>query len=112
MTVANSFNPKVFVATIRRALLQSARPAVCDDIRLQSSRNGWTSIEVAPPVFDEVQSTIENDAYSLQDFESHRADYQKPQTLVCIPSARIRDELGLVFLSDGSVCAECHWWTP
>jgi hypothetical protein len=100
------------IKQIYRAISQSASPRICEDIRLKAAEYSWQSIEVASPILDYVRSHLESDSYSQQDFRSHIADYSKPQTLVQIPGAKVRDDIGLVFLSDGSVCAEGHWWTP
>jgi hypothetical protein len=96
---------------IKKLLLNSSRPEICRDIRVPAQQHGWLHVNVHEAIDQFVISNLGDDLYSQQDFQSHQ-DYRRPQTLVAIPWGRVRDDIGFVFLPDGSVCAEGNWWEP
>lgn len=64
------------------------------------------------PVIDEVTPHIHDDEVAWEYFTAHRAVLERPQTLVMIERATIRDLVGLVELPDGQICYEGNWWLP
>jgi len=95
-----------------RSILRSLepRPEICYDIRDPARENGWRHNVVHESLLDFVEKFLEQDNYSRQDFSHNQSSYIRPQTLVKIPRARVRDWIGLVFLPDGRVCFETNWW--
>jgi len=85
---------------------------LCNDLFQVAQREGWETTEVCGAVYDEIAGLIDDDDYSQQDFSSHESDYLKPQRLIQVRDARVRDRVGLVFVPSGEVCSENHWWEP
>jgi Capsular polysaccharide biosynthesis protein len=65
-----------------------------------------------PPVLDEVRPYINADRVAREEFEKHHSALERPQTLVTIENATIRDTVGFVQLPDGQICYEGNWWLP
>jgi len=93
-------------------VFHSRSPAFCWDLRVPARRCGWHALEVHPPIDDFVNSTANEDPVIRHDYLAHLEFYRRPQTLVRIPGARVRDWIGLVQLPDGSICFEGNWWEP
>lgn len=97
---------------IRSNILDGARPEVCDDLALHAGKAGWDCREIHPPIADEIAGLVEGEQRAEEEFAYHRNYFDRPQSLVRIPWARVRDEIGLVFLPGGKVCYEGNWWYP
>jgi hypothetical protein len=65
-----------------------------------------------PPVIDEVKSYVNDDRVAQEAFTKHHAVLERPQTLITIEEAAIRDRIGFVELPDGQICYEGNWWLP
>jgi hypothetical protein len=96
---------------IRKAL-HSARPDICDDVAVWGRRQGLRVWDIHKPIYEEVLPLTRENAIARSEFEIHEADYRRPQSLVVIPGARVRDAVGFVFLPDGSVCYQGNWARP
>lgn len=69
-------------------------------------------LDIYPPIHDEVVPFTIEDAQSKIVFDFHREEYERPQCLVVLSNTWVRDEVGLVFLADGSVCEQGNWFLP
>ena len=69
-------------------------------------------LELNPPVIGEVQPYIAGDAMAQEEFAKQHQVLERPQTLVAIENASIRDVVGFVELPDGQICYEGNWWLP
>lgn len=96
---------------MRRAL-HSARPEVCLDIAGWAAKREIPAWEIHRPIYTEVQPLAGEDAMARSEIELHEADYRRAQSLVVIPQGRVRDAIGLVFLTDDSVCYQGNWFLP
>jgi hypothetical protein len=101
-----------FLKSQIRRVLYSARPEVCMDVARWALERKLTVMEIYPPVLDEVQPHIRDDTYALDAFAHHRQALERPQILVTIENASIRDAVGFVELPDGQICYEGNWWLP
>ncbi len=99
------------VKLIRR-LLHSARPAICDDVAVWGRAHKTEVFVIHEPVYDEIASLGKEDALARSEIEAHEADLKRPQSLVVIQKARVRDAIGLVFLPDGTTCYQGNWFRP
>lgn len=92
-----------------RQALHSARPGICEDVAVWGRKNGLKVLEIHKPTYDKILPLVLEDATARSEFDFHEADYRRPQSLVVVPKARVRDAVGFVFLSDGSVCYQGNW---
>jgi len=95
-----------------RQALHSARPNICDDAAAWGRKQGLAVSDIYEPIYQEILPLTLQDAVARTEFEFHEADYRRPQSLVIIPGARVRDAVGFVFLPDGSVCSQGNWFRP
>jgi len=95
-----------------RRVLHSARPRICDDVALWCRTNGLSVIELHQPIHAEIVPLVRDDAVSGSEIEKHLPDLKRPQSLVVLPRARVRDEIGFVFLPDGAVLYQGNWFRP
>lgn len=65
-----------------------------------------------PAILDELQIIAENDSMAKSTISAHLPVFVRPQTLIPIEKAVIRDADGLVELPDGKICYEGNWWLP
>ena len=95
-----------------RPLIFRARPEVCPDVAVWAKAHGIPVQELHPPVVNEIEPFISDDPVARQEFETHYAVLVRPQSLVVIEKAVVRDSVGFVELPDGKVCYEGNWWMP
>jgi hypothetical protein len=100
------------VRKLIRKALHSARPEICEDVAVWGRENGLSTSEIHQPIYEDVLPFALEDTVARSEIEFHAADYRRPQSLVVIPQARVRDAVGLVFLPDGSVCCQGNWFRP
>jgi Glycosyltransferase 61 len=93
-------------------LIHSARPEVCLDVAAWAKKRGCLVKLLHPPVIEEVGSYVKGDRVAEEEFATHRAVLERPQTLVTIEGASVRDLVGFVQLPDGQICYEGNWWLP
>jgi hypothetical protein len=93
-------------------LIHNASPRVCMDVAAWASKTGYQVKVLHPPVIEEVRPYVKDDRVAQEEFASHHAVLQRPQTLVMIGRAIIRDLVGFVELPDGQICYEGNWWLP
>src|SRR5665213_493294 len=101
-----------FLKSSIRRVLYSARPEICMDVASWALKKKLPVKELYPPVVDEVQRHIKDDVYALSAFAHQRLALERPQSLVTIENAFIRDVVGMVELPDGQICFEGNWWLP
>jgi hypothetical protein len=82
------------------------------DVAAWASRRGLAVRQLRPPVIDEVAPHVGDDCAAQEEFKAHRNVLARPQTLVTIEHAIIRDAVGFVELPDGQICYEGNWWLP
>lgn len=97
---------------VLRKLFYSAKPAICMDVAVWASRHGYPQQTLYGPVMPEIAPHVHGDAVALGELQKHRAVLERPQSLVIIERAVIRDAVGLVELPDGQICYEGNWWLP
>jgi len=100
------------ISGIKRNIFQGARPGICDNLALHAEKERWGCREIHPPIADEVARLVRGEDRAEEEFATHRDYFDRPQSLVQIPWARVRDQVGLVFLPCGKVCYEGNWWHP
>lgn len=93
-------------------LIHSRSPDICMDVAAWAGERGYPVKLLHPPVIGEVTPHIPEDEVSREYFTKHRAVLERPQALVTIEGATIRDLIGLVELPDGQICYEGNWWLP
>lgn len=107
-SLQNMLNPKLFFTKITHC----ARPEVCMNVAAWAMKRRLPVIELYPPVIGEVQPHIIGDAMAQEEFTKHRLVLERPQSLVAIEDAFIRDAVGFVELPTGQICYEGNWWLP
>ena len=69
-------------------------------------------MELYPSVISEVEPHIKDDATARDEFIAHHQELERPQTLLAIENAFIRDVVGIVELPSSQICYEGNWWLP
>jgi hypothetical protein len=92
--------------------VNNAQPEICSDVAVWASKQGIPVIRLADPLYHEVRSFFSNEAMAVAMVDTHREVLSRPQSLVPIERARIRETLGLVELPNGRVLLEGNWWLP
>ena len=93
-------------------LLNSAEPEICIDVSTWGAKR-WAPVrELARPLYHEVRSFFPNEKMAVAMVDTHREVLSRPQNLVLIEKAKVRETLGLVELPDGRVLMEGNWWEP
>ena len=82
------------------------------DIAAWAMKRKLPVVELYPPVVSEVQSHITGDPMAQEEFTKHRQVLERPQTLIAIENASVRDGVGFIELPDGQICYEGNWWLP
>lgn len=82
------------------------------DVAAWASERGYPVKLLHPPVIGEVTPHLGDDEVAREYFTTHRAVLERPQALITIEGATIRDLIGLVELPDGQICYEGNWWLP
>ncbi|MEJ0090077.1 MAG: glycosyltransferase family 61 protein [Limisphaerales bacterium] len=82
------------------------------DVTAWAVSQGLPVRELFPPVIEETQPHLGDDAAAQNEFTRHLEFLKRPQTLIAIEGAFIRDATGIVELPDGRVCYEGNWWLP
>ena len=100
-----------FISKLRYRLTHCKAPAICYDIAGYARQNGWQCSEIHHALSD-MKSLVIGDKRAEREFNNERQHFIKPQSLVVVPRARVRDKNGLLFLPNGEVCFECNWWLP
>jgi capsular polysaccharide biosynthesis protein len=95
-----------------RRILYSAKPHICTDVALWARAKGLPVLEIYPPIDEEIAKIAAIDAVAKSEFVLHRADLKRPQTLVVLDRAVVRDSTGFVRLPDGSFCQQGTWFRP
>lgn len=90
----------------------SASPPICFDIATWAKERGLHIIETHPAVLSEVEPYIFGDEMAQSDFKFHYQTLSRPQSLITIENAIIKDAVGLVKLPDGQICYEGNWYLP
>lgn len=103
---------KNFLKNIVREIYYSAKPQICMDVIAWAKKNGLDAIETYPPVLCEVEPYVIGDPLAKSHFDIHYDVLCRPQALVIIKNAIIKDADGLVQLPDGQVCYEGNWHLP
>jgi hypothetical protein len=96
---------------IRRAFY-SKRPKVCFDLADWAHSNGCFVLKIHDPAWQSISGLAAKYPHIMENARPHMAALTRPQHLVCLNRAKIRDELGLVILNDGQVCFEGNWHLP
>jgi hypothetical protein len=81
------------------------------DVAAWARERGYPVKLLHPPVIGEVIPHITGEI-AWEYFTAHRAVLERPQALVTIEGATIRDLIGLVELPDRQICYEGNWWLP
>jgi capsular polysaccharide biosynthesis protein len=92
--------------------VNNAQPEICSDVAVWAHDRGIPVIRLADPLYHEVRSFFSNEEMAVAMVDTHREVLSRPQSLVLIEGARIRETLGLVELPDGQVLLEGNWWLP
>lgn len=92
-----------------RRISHSAKPQICTDVALWALAKGLPVLQIYPPIDDEIAPIAAMDAAAKSEFIVHRADLKRPQSLVVLDRAVVRDSVGFVKLPDGSVCQQGIW---
>ncbi|MEA5516182.1 glycosyltransferase family 61 protein [Nodularia sp. UHCC 0506] len=95
-----------------RQLYYSAKPPICMDIAAWAEECGLPVIETYPAVIPEVEPHIFGDEMAESHFRFHYQALSRPQSLVVIKNATIRDGVGFVQLPDSQICYEGNWYLP
>jgi len=82
------------------------------DVTSWANERGYPVELLYPPVIGEITPHIGDDEVAQEYFTTHRAVLERPQALISIEGATIRDLIGLVELPDGQICYEGNWWLP
>jgi len=82
------------------------------DIAAWAKQHGIPVIETFSPVLAELQPHIYGDEILEKEFLTNHHELQRPQVLVVIEKAIVRDTLGLVELQDGQICYQNNWYLP
>src|SRR5690348_7224093 len=93
-------------------LIHNASPAICMDVAAWAAENDCPVKLLHPPVIDEVRPYVNDDYAAQEALTTHHIVLERPQTLITIEEATIRDQVGLVELPDGQICYEGNWWLP
>jgi capsular polysaccharide biosynthesis protein len=92
--------------------VNNAQPEICLDVAAWARSRGMQVIRLADPIYHEVRAFFSNEEMAVAMVDTHRVALSRPQNLVPIEGARIRETLGLVELPDGQVLLEGNWWLP
>jgi len=92
--------------------VNNAQPEICSDVAVWAQERGIPVLRLADPIFHEVRSFFSTEAMAVAMVDTHREVLSRPQSLVLIEGARIRETLGLVELPDRRVLLEGNWWLP
>jgi hypothetical protein len=92
--------------------VNNAQPEICPDVAVWASKQGIPVIRLADPLYHEVRSFFSSEEMAVAMVDTHREVLSRPQSLVLIEGARIRETLGLVELPDRRVLLEGNWWLP
>ncbi len=95
-----------------RRILHGAKPRICADVALWARAKGLPVLEIHPPIDEEIAEIAAIDAVAKSEFVLHRADLKRPQNLVVLDRAVVRDRTGFVRLPDGSFCQQGTWFRP
>ena len=99
------------VQKLRHRLTHFKQPPICCDAANYARESEWSCIEIHPALA-EMSALVAGDQRAEREFGNERHHFIKPQSLIVMPSARIRDKTGILFLPDGRVCFACNWWLP
>ncbi|MBE9199408.1 MULTISPECIES: glycosyltransferase family 61 protein [unclassified Nodularia (in: cyanobacteria)] len=103
---------KNVINTFLRQLYYSAKPPICMDIATWAKERNLPVIETYAAVLSEVEPHIFGDEIAESHFKFHRDVLSRPQSLVAIENATVKDGVGLVQLPDGQICYEGNWYLP
>jgi hypothetical protein len=92
--------------------VNNAQPEICSDVAVWALEHGIPAVRLADPIFHEVRSLFSDEEMAVAMVDTHREVLSRPQSLVLIERAIIRETLGLVELPDGQVLLEGNWWLP
>jgi capsular polysaccharide biosynthesis protein len=93
-------------------LIRPSDPAICQDVAIWARGRGLPVQHLAGPLYQEIRSFFSNEEMAAAMVDTHRKVLSRPQNLVSIEKARVRETLGLVELPDGRVLLEGNWWEP
>jgi len=92
--------------------VNNAQPEICSDVAAWATDHSRPVVRLADPLYHEVRSFFSNEEMAAAMVDTHREVLSRPQSLVSIEGARIRETLGLVELPDRRVLLEGNWWLP
>lgn len=95
-----------------RRILYSATPQICSDVALWARAKGLPVLQIYPPIHGEIAPIAAMDAMAESEFMLHREDLKRPQSLVVLERAVVRDNVGFVKLPDGCMCQQGTWFRP
>jgi capsular polysaccharide biosynthesis protein len=88
------------------------RRPICTDVEKWALNSGKGSTQLHPPIRPEIERIANIDAAAAAEFERHKSELSRWQTLCVIENARVRNSIGLIILPDGHVCLQGNWHRP
>lgn len=101
---------KLLIKKIRRKL--GKKPNICSDISWWARNNNLNVIDLFPPIYDSLMNEFSGHDEIIKSLVFHQSEFRRPETLVNINGAIVRDSVGFVILPDGSFCEQCTWIPP
>jgi len=101
-----------FLKNALRRVLFSANPEVCMDVACWARGKKLSVVMLYPSLVAEIEPHVKSDSMALEEFERHYEVLKRPQTLVLLENASVRDTMGVIELPDGRICYEGNWWLP
>lgn len=88
------------------------KPNICNDISWWARNNSSEVIDLIPPIYDNLINEFSGYEEITKSLIFHQSEFRRPESLVRISGARVRDSVGFVILPDGSFCEQCTWFPP
>jgi hypothetical protein len=88
------------------------KPNICNDISWWARNNRSEVIDLIPPIYDHLINEFTGHDEIIKSLIFHQSEFRRPETLVRIKGARVRDSVGFVILPDGAFCEQCTWFPP
>lgn len=89
--------------------VHSAEPSICMDVAEWAKQRGVFCQTLYPAIAGEIEPHLAEDPEAIKEFLLHKDVFHRPQSLVCLEGASVRDLVGIVELPDGQICYEGNW---
>ena len=99
------------LSSVRRKIFE-AEPAICMDLKAWAQAKGIPFLTLSEPLFPSFEKLFQDFPLGQEMIAFHRETLSRPQALVAVQGASIRDKVGIVELPDGKIVFEGNWWLP